>query len=368
MWASWASRLVKGSLPAFAALALAAGVAAAGVTVIKGGDSGQVVRRVHISSGGVTVDRTVKGGGAGVVISDSDSTGDGAVIVDSGAGMVRLFSDARVAPGEHLDGDVVAVFGSVHVAGDVTGSVVAVFGSVDFEPGASVGGDAVAVGGAVEDAEGVRIGGQTVSVGLAPITFGLPGVPVMLAFLALGWIVTLFFGWVFAALFPERLARVAVTSSRRTLLSLVLGMLAFLVMPVLAILLIVTVIGLPIGIMLPFAYVALVYAGQIAGTYVLGCKLTRRPLGGRGAMPAIVAGSLLVASFFAVGVILWSSPGTARTIAVFFHLVGLLVMTGLSLIGSGAFLLSRLGTRPRELRDEALPGGEPVAGPASAAS
>lgn len=370
MWASWVSRLLRNTLPALAALVLAAAAARAGVTVIKAGDdSGTTVRRVHISSSGVTVDRTASGDG-GVASSDSLDD-DGALVVDSGAGMVRLFSDARVGAGEHLDGDVVAVFGSAHVAGDVTGSVVAVFGSIDFEPGASVGGDAVAVGGSVEDSEGVRIEGQTVSVGLAPLTLGLPGVPVMLAFLALGWLVTLFFGWVFAALFPERLARVAVTSSRRTLLSLVIGLLAFFVMPVMAILLIVTVIGLPIGIMLPFAHVALVYAGQIAGTYVLGCKLTRRPLGERGAMGAIVAGSLLVGSFFAVGVILWGSPGTVRTIAVFFHLVGLLVITGLSLIGSGAFLLSRLGTRPVSLAEDAQPAGAPPAagpGQVSAAS
>jgi len=353
-----------------AVLAVVAVAAEARVTVVRtDGDSGEAVRRVRISSGGVTIDRSADGGGADVVV--ADSLGGGAVIVDGGAGMVRLFSDARVGPGEELDGDVVAVFGSAHVAGHVTGSVVAVFGSVDFEPGASVGGDAVAVGGSVEDVDGVTIEGQTVSVGLVPITLGLPGVPVMLAFLALGWIVTLFFGWVFAALFPERLARVAATSSRRTLLSLVLGLLAFLVMPVVAILLIVTVIGLPIGIMLPFAYVALVYAGQIAGTYVLGCKLTRRQIGERGAMPAIVAGSLLVGSFFAVGVILWSSPGTVRTIAVFFHLVGLLVISGLSLIGSGAFLLSRLGTRPASLADDATPTGsatEAESGAAPAAS
>jgi hypothetical protein len=356
MWASWASRLLKNAPVALLALAFAAVAAEAAVTVVKtGADSGEAVRRVRISSDGVTVERSVDGEGERVVV--ADSADGGAVIVDSGAGMVRLFSDARVGPGEELDGDVVAVFGSAHIAGHVTGSVVAVFGSVAFEPGASVGGDAVAVGGSVQDVNGVTIEGQTVSVGLMPLTFGLPGVPVMLAFLALGWIVTLFFGWVFSALFPERLARVAATSSRRTLLSLLLGILAFLVMPVMAILLIVTVIGLPIGIMLPFAYVALVYAGQIAGTYVLGCKLTRRQIGERGALPAIVAGSLLVASFFAVGVILWGSPGTVRTVAVFFHLVGLLVMTGLSLIGSGAFLLSRLGTRPASLADGAAPAG-----------
>lgn len=355
MWASWASRLQRNTVPVLAALVLLAGAAEARTrtkVVQVSNDSGKTVSHVHISEGGVTV---VRDGDETNV--DTDSLGGHALVVDSGAGMVRLFSDARVGPGDHLDGDVVAVFGSVHVAGHVTGSVVAVFGSVDFEPGASVGGDAVAVGGSVEDAEGVRIEGQTVSIGLAPITLGLPGVPVMLGFLVLGWLVTLFFGWVFAVLFPERLARVAVTSSRRTLVSLLLGLLAFLCMPVVAILLIVTVIGLPIGIMLPFAYVAIVYAGQIAGTYVLGSKLTRHRLGDPRAMPAIIAGTLLVGCFFAIGVLLWNFPGAGRTIAVFFHLVGLLVITGLSLIGSGAFLLSRLGTRPASLDDSAPPLG-----------
>lgn len=355
MWACWASRLSRGAAPALAALVLLAGAGAAFAQAGRaGGDSGRAVSRVSISSGGVTVESSGSGEDRSLVIVGSDSLDGGAIVVDSGTGMVRLFSDARVGADEHIDGDVVAVFGSAHVAGHVAGTVVAVFGSIDFEPGASVGGDAVAIGGSVEDEDGVRVGGQTVSVGLAPLTFGLPGVPVMLSLLALGWVVTLFFGWIFAVLFPERLARVAVTSSRRTLLSLVLGLLAFLVMPVLAILLIVTVVGLPVGIMLPFAYVALTYAGQIAGSYVLGSKLTRRALGAPGPMPAIVAGNLLVGAFFVIGVLFWGSPGVMRTIAVFFHLVGLLVVTGLSLIGSGAFLLSRLGTRPSSL-DEGTP-------------
>lgn len=371
MSASWASRLLRRALPACAALLVFAAVAEARVKVgVVADDSGKVVHRVRISQSGVQVDAPVDGAsGSGVAI--ADSLGDGALVVDSGAGMVRMFADARVPADEQVDGDVVAVFGSAYVAGKVTGSVVAVFGSVHFEPGASVGGDAVAVGGGVEDVQGVRIAGQTVSVGIQPLTLGLPGVPVMLGLLGLGWLVTLFFGWVFATLFPERLARIAVTSSRRTLLSFVFGLLAFLLMPVLAILLIVTVIGIPIGIMLPFVYVAMLYAGQIAGTYVLGCKLTARKLGARGAMAAIVAGTLLVGSFFAVGVILWATPGTVRTIAVFFHLVGLLVMTGLSLIGSGAFLLSRLGTRPQSLGDDAAPGmtsTAPDPGPAPVAS
>lgn len=365
MLASWASRLLHGALVALTTLSLV-GAAEARVQVrASADDSGKAVSRVRISSDGVVVEQAGEAAHTSVVI--GDSLDDGALVVDSGAGMVRMFSDAHVAADDEVDGDVVAVFGSVHVAGKVTGSVVAVFGSVDFEPGASVGGDAVAVGGGVEDVAGVKIGGQTVSVGIQPLTLGLPGLPVMLAFLGLGWLVTLFFGWVFAALFPERLARVAITSSRRTLVSFLLGITAFLLMPVISILLVVTVIGIPIGIMLPFVYVALLFAGQIAGTYVLGCKLTRRNIGERGAMPAIVAGTLLVGSFFAVGVILWTTPGTVRTVAVFFHLVGLLVLTGLSLIGSGAFLLSRLGTRPVQLEaGGSLPGGAYPAEPGQA--
>jgi hypothetical protein len=369
-WVSRFSRLLRNTLPAVAALLLATAAADARVRIsVDSADSGRTVKRVHITSNGITVDRAVEGDHGVVVL---DSLAGGALVVDSGGGMVRLFSDARVPAGDQIDGDVVAVFGSAHVAGKVTGSVVAVFGSVDFEPGASVGGDAVAVGGGVEDVAGVRIGGQTVSVGIQPLTLGLPGMPIMFSMLVLGWIVTLFFGWVFSALFPERLARVAVTSSRRTLLSFLLGVLVFLGMPMVSILLIVTVIGIPIGIMLPFVYVALAYAGQIAGTYVLGCKLTRRRLGSGGAMPAIVAGSLLVGFFFAVGVALWSSPGTVRTVAVFFHLVGILVLAGLSVIGSGAFILSRLGTWPERLDDAggAVAGVTPTteAGQAPAAS
>lgn len=121
MWASWVSRVLKRALPAVALLAIAAGVVQAKVRIgVAVDDTGHTVNRVHISGQGVTIEAD----GHGVSVDDSS----GAVLVDNGAGMVRLFSDARVAPGERLDGDVVAVFGSAHVAGHVTGSVVAVFG------------------------------------------------------------------------------------------------------------------------------------------------------------------------------------------------------------------------------------------------
>ena len=319
-------------------------------------DDGKPVRSIQIDRHGVLVTRASSDSESSAVTIRGDFDAGPIVVHGNGNGIVRLFSDARVGPGERVDGDVVAVFGSVRIEGEVTGSAVAVFGSLDLRRGAIVRGDAVAVGGGLTEGEGSKVSGQTVQVGFLPLTLGLPGLPLVLATIVLAWLVSLFFGWIGAALFPARLARVAITSSRRTAASLALGIVSGPLMLIATALLMVSVIGIPIAVFLPFVYVAVVYAGQIAATYVLGCKLTRRRLGHGGVTAPLVAGSLLVASIFGFGAILWDTPGIVRTVALFFLLVGVLLMVGLSTIGTGAFLLSRAGMRPTDI-------GEPGTGP-----
>jgi hypothetical protein len=374
MSACWVSKPLTLSLLAVLALgALAPAPAEArrvSRTTIKN-DDGTVTNRVEINGRTVSVttsrtDSTETGDSAGVTIG-GDFEGGPIVVHGNGNGVVRLFSDARVGPGERVDGDVVAVFGSVRVEGEVTGSAVAVFGSLDLRRGAVVHGDAVAVGGGLHEGEGARVSGQTVQVGFLPLTLGLPGLPVVLATIVLCWLVSLFFGWIAAALFPGRLARIAVTSSRRTAASLGLGIVSGPLMLMSMALLMVTVIGIPLAVFLPLAYIAVVYAGQIAATYVLGCKLTRRRLGAGGVTAPLIAGSLLVASIFGFGAILWDTPGIIRTVALFFMLVGLLLIVGLSTIGTGAFILSRAGSRPHDIGDGAAPGGAAPVPPAPAA-
>jgi hypothetical protein len=324
---------------------------------------GHSTHRIEIDGHGVVVSRTS---------ADSDSArgsmpGDidvGPVSVHGDNGIVRLFSDAVVPAGERVDGDVVAVFGSVRVEGEVEGAAVAVFGSLDLRRGAIVHGDAVAVGGAMREGDGARVDGQTVQVGFLPLTLGLPGLPVVLAMIALAWLVSLFFGWLAAALFPARLARVAVTSSRRTLASLLLGIFSGPLVCIATMVLLVTVVGIPIAVLLPLVYVAVLYVGQLAATYVLGCKLTRRRLGEGGVAMPLISGSLLVASIFGFGAILWETPGIVRTVALFFLLVGALLVVGLTTIGTGAFLLSRAGSRPSDV-DGLAPGSTPAPAPSA---
>lgn len=387
MLGCWGSSTRSLALAALAAASLAVGggeaFARSHVTVTD--DSGRVVERVRITSSGVQI--TTRGGrGVSVV---TDTLGHGPLVVDEGTGMVRFLSDAEVRRGDHVDGDVVAIFGNVHVAGQVTGAAVAVFGSVvidtsgtvggdavavlggqhssgqvsgsevavlgsvELKRGASVGGDAVAVGGHVVDADSSRIAGQSVSISMLPLTLGLPALPVVIAMILLGWVITIFFGWLFGMLFPARLARVAVTSSRHTFLSIVIAVLSIFLWPMIAILLMATIIGLPIGILLVLVHPVVVYAGQIAATYVLGCKLLRRRPGEGSALAPIVAGSLLIALFFIAAAVCFTFGGLGAALALFFGLVGLLVLTGLTTIGTGALILSRAGSRARGEAKEA---------------
>lgn len=314
-------------------------------------DSGRVVSRVRISQHGVEVTRALNDSARLDVLDDG-----GALVIESdGAGLVRLFSDARVRSGERIDGDVVSVFGSVEVDGEVTGNVVAVFGTVRLGPAASVSGDAVGVFGGLDADPGSRVAGESVSIGILPMTFGLPALPVVLSTIALGWLVSLFFGWMFAVLFPERLRRVAETASRRTAASLALGLLSGPLFVVSMVLLAVTVIGVVIAVLMPFFAVVLVYAGQLAATFLLGTKLVRRPPGEASPLGALAAGNTLVASLFVIGAVLWVAPGSVRTVALFFHLVGFLLVLGLSCIGTGAFMLSRFGSGPRHAPAAGVP-------------
>lgn len=378
------SNLVVAVLSVVLAMLAPAPVAASSVreTVVTN-DDGSVTKRIELNGRMIAFSR---------ISSDStvtDSTGldtleAGLVRVEHGSNdVVRLFADAYVARGEKVDGDVVAVFGSVHVEGEVAGDVVAlfgglhlgegvrvsgdavaIFGSMVLERAATVLGDAVALGGGMRKADEARVLGQMVEIGFMPLlTLGLPGLPVVLLTLLLAWLVSVGLGWLGAVLFPRRLARVAATASRRTGLSLLLGLFAGPLAFVLGILLLVTVIGIPIALMLPLVWVFVSYAGQLAATYQLGCKLLRRTPGTGGALAPIAAGSFLVLAFFAGAALLWDSPGLMRITALFIGMVGLLLVTALSWLGTGAFLLSRAGSRPGDVMPQApvVPAAAPVA-------
>jgi hypothetical protein len=346
------------------------------------GDSGRVVRHVRIGPAGIEIERSGPGDSVGragahahrrpdgvikvgrhgltvetrergedesVVIGSSDSAGGTAIVVNAGeAGLVRLFADARVPAGRTIPGDVVAVFGSVDVAGSVEGDVVAVFGSVRLRPGATVEGDAVAIGGVLDQPPEAHVSGQSVAIGVMSPGWGVPTLATLLTVVLLGWLVTLVLGWLLALLFPERMLRIGGTASRHSAGSFFLGLLSAPLFVIALVLLFITVVGIPFALLLPFVYLLAIWAGQIAGSYVLGCKLLRRRPGEGGLMGPILAGTFLVALCFGLGAGLAVPEGWPRTLSLFFTMLGLLLVVGLSIIGTGALILSRVGSRPAD--------------------
>ena len=320
------------------------------VTVGGAGES-RTHGRVQIGPRGVIIDADVPDSGASSVEVNVPGVHvhAPAVIVDGqSSDLVRVFADVHVPPGTTVDGDVVAVCGSATIEGHVNGSVVAVCGSVHLMPGAAVEEDAVAVGGALEQAPGATVKGQTVSVGFLPLGFGPPTLAVMLLTIMSGWLLTLFMAWLLSLLFGTRMVRIATTASRQGGSSVLVGLLSAPLVVVGLLLLCVTVIGIPVAVLLPIAYALVVWTGQLAATYLLGCKLLGRRSGDIAVLGPIAAGATFVALFFIAGAVLSGPPGLARTFALFFSLMGVLLVCGLSILGTGALLLSRFGSAPRD--------------------
>lgn len=351
------------ALWSLAAVVMIAGLATAawGAT-----DSVRSVRRVTIGEGGVRIEATDDHRDDDDQVNlDIDlgavrvrATGDDWDSYDDGENIVRVFSDIDLPAGERAD-DVVAVFGSVTVGGEVMGDLVAVMGSIHLLPGAVVHGDAVAVGGVLDMPAGASVRGETVSVLFAPMLFGMPPLRSMILTVMASWLVAILFGWLLMALFPARMMRVAVTASTRTGLSLLLGIMSAPLLIIAMCLLCVTIIGIPVAIVLPIAFMLAVWAGQIAAAYLVGCRLVRRGVGEGGITAPVIAGTLFVVAFFAVAAVLAGPEGTPRTIALFFTLLGSLLVTGMSVIGTGAVILSGMGSRPTDVRYE-RGGGAPA--------
>lgn len=189
---------------------------------------------------------------------------------------VRLFGDVTVARDEVVDGQAVAVFGSVRVDGRVSDQVVSVFGSIDLGPDARVDGDVVAVGGHVRRAEGAQIGGRVtdVDLGARGVVRGRPwwGTAAVLgpfggAARLFGTLFRLFVLGLLASIVVlvvrQPVERIADHVGREPIKMAVVGMLAqLLFLPALILsitILALSIIGIPLLVFVPFLIVALLF-------------------------------------------------------------------------------------------------------------
>jgi hypothetical protein len=215
--------------------------------------------------------------------------------------VVLLHGTVTVAGVAH--GDVVVLDGRIDVTGQVSGAVVSLNGPVTIGPNAQVLGDVIARD-RLDIAEGARIGG-TIREGMAftirtPIdVFGpfATWLAVAASTLVLGVLLVLFA--------PRASDAVARTAFGRPVASGGFGLLTFVGLPVLGVLAVVSLVGLPLGLGLLLALAFLYSIGFTWSAYAVGRTLWREP---RSRWLALLFGWAIVAAVSAIpfaGGVVW---------------------------------------------------------------
>jgi uncharacterized RDD family membrane protein YckC len=190
-----------------------------------------------------------------------------------------------------VTGDAVAVMGDNRINGTVGGNAVCVLGDVFLGPKAKIGGDIVCVAGNVHREPGAEVGGMIVKKSIGgnkqfgpgfdrwwqhglklgrPLATG-PGTSWL-------WLFTAFmvaFYVMLALVFPGGIRKTGDMLVRRPVAVIVSSILAILALPVLFILLLITIVGIPVALLvLPVGLVLAVMFGKAAVYGLVGRGLT----------------------------------------------------------------------------------------------
>lgn len=223
-----------------------------------------------------------------------------------------------------VERDLVVVGGSADVQGAVGGDAVAVGGSLKLGPKARIEGDAVSVGGALEQDPGAFVDGDTKSVG---IPWAMPKLDWLRAWVRsgllmgrplppdAGWAWTLAAAMLAAYLllavtFPKAVELCSATLASRPATSLGVGALVLVMAGPLALLLVLSVIGLAAAPLAALAAGTAVFVGKAAVYHRAGSTLGSRLGAGTRAPLAVALGGAAFTLLYAVpgvGFVAWGA-------------------------------------------------------------
>jgi hypothetical protein len=281
---------------------------------------------------------------------------------------VRIGGGVTVEAGEIVFGDAVAIGGTARVDGEVRGDVVSVGGSVVLGPRAVVTNDVVVVGGRLERDPSARIDGEVNEVGMGPVDlsnwswggFRPDGFrPFGSAFALLATVGRIVFLSLLAALVVllarEHIEGVSTRAAAEPLKAGAIGVLSqLLFLPALIttiVLLVVTIVGIPLLALVPFAILGLLLVALVGFTavaYRVGAwALSRIDWGPRGPYASTIAGIVVLAAPLLLARLL-GLVGGGLLVPITFALMAIgFVLEYLAwTVGFGAVALSRLGRRP----------------------
>jgi cytoskeletal protein CcmA (bactofilin family) len=282
-------------------------------------ESGEVEDEVSTPVGDVRVDGAVKGdihSGFG----DIEVHGEVGDDINAGHGDVEVYGP--------VGGGIDAGFGDVYVDAPVEGDVRVDRGDVELGRGAEVDGNVYYGRGEVRGnkgaVEGVMIAGRVPHIEHEPDGFGIPSL--------VGWIfATAAFvacSVLLAVLAPGPLLAAARRAEESPGWSLLFGVASVPAVVVFAVVLAVSIVGIPLLLLLAPAYLAFVFFGALVAAYFVGRRVvfaTGHYRGGN-ALAALV-GALILA------------------VAYLIPILGGLLLYGLALFGTGAAILALFSRR-----------------------
>jgi hypothetical protein len=246
-----------------------------------------------------------------------------------------LFHDVTIPPGQVVNGDLNVIFGNAVVQGTVRGDLNVVGGTCDYSSG-EVDGDVNCVQTASLGAVAPWVGSYVGGLPFAQQTHRLS--------LTLAANLIVFFMFL---LFPLRMRLALARLETHPALSAVVGTLAFVAVVPLAILLLLSIVGIPMIVLEVAAMFAGVWIGQGAIALLVGRRLSELvwPSTTPSPLAALILGLVVVSA------------------AEIVPLVGWAVTALISLVGLGAAILGFVPFGPTAVGPGAAGGRSPIVGP-----
>jgi hypothetical protein len=299
--------------------------------------------------------------------------------------LVRFGGNVTVGRDEVVEGDVVVIGGSADIDGEVTRDVTVIGGSLNLGPEAVVRRDVAVIGGSLNRSPGARIDGKVDDVGVGtqvplgrrlgrnfPLWMpflrvgGLVGTLLRVTLLILSTLVVVALGHRFVEAIADRTAAEPLRSGFAGLLAELL----FVPMVVITIVVLaVSIIGIPLLILVPFAIVLAVVPMLVGFTgvaYQVGRLASNRFGIKQGPYALVPLGVLLIVGITLIARIVALAGGFVFGIVVAGPLaaVGRLAEYVAWTMGIGAVILTWLNARRRGIPTAAVPG--PTTGEAHA--
>ncbi len=281
-------------------------------------------------------------------------------------GVFKFGNDVVVEEDEEVEGNVVALGGNIQIKGSVTGDVVAIGGDVDVFSTGMVEGDAVSIGGHVIKRGQAVVRGEKVSIGflsgprfkfpfmntVPPFMFSHFQIPAWAFFVRIFKILFfIFLGIVVISILPKNVTKVKEKVKHDFLKSGLVGLAAEILAIPIFLLLIITIIGIPVALLVqPLLILAALILGYTGTCLFIGEKLQEQTsLKPETKIMILVIGILAVELVPLAARVLGIFGGPFSPLALIITLIGWIIGYVVITVGLGASILTRLGTRPRDL-------------------